>query len=807
MNCYFIGSISGREYCGGLAGSSYGFIITSYAVANVSAALEKDYGGLVGQNFGHVIASYWNVDFCSIDNGIGSPKTTAELMTASTFYNWGNDVWTINDGLDYPRLAWQAMQGSHIVSSFPWKGAGEPNSPYEIYTAEDLNNIGLYPYVWNKHFKMMSDVDLVDYSGEEFNLIALFEGVFNGDEHVISNFTWTSSTPKYNIGLFCYVQGTNAKIKNIRIINANVENTSDHSNYIGILAGHIEEACITNCYVNGVVIATDYSHVGLLAGYNSMGVITDCQANGSITGGDAVGGLLGYNKEGEITNCYMMGSITGGSYVGGLIGSNSGHLIHCGADIDLVGRGSVGGLVGGSGSAVISNCASTGEVEGGYKVGGLVGSIDEYTASRVYNTYSMCRVTQTDQNDLPYVGKIGGLIGSFDSTDGIAVINNSYAAGFVSGEDQVGGLIGYNNSARIENCFWDTQTSGQDTSDGGIPKTTSEMQDPNTFIDAGWDFTRPIWTIIGQDYPRLIWNDADIDDSLMVDLADFAFLANQWLAEDFGWCGKADLTGDQKVNIYDLSLFVNKWLHENHISDHVFWIEIEVGIDYENPDSENDTEYEFRLVVLTDGNVDHIEFISPSGYLYEIPKEEYEEEGPHGWMEVGRGYEVEEDLYDWSYELGFYNPNDLLVYDDGQYGEYRIIIHYQNNQTYQTTVKFGIPQTTDPIPQPIQIPLFTSIHNEDEVNSPIILAWEQWIQCGSVVGSWTQIDLENEDNWEKFEYNLNCENQLPEPIVLNEGLWYTDLTFEFKYNYLNDDGIKIGIGKYSESDCEFTIVP
>jgi hypothetical protein len=62
-------------------------------------------------------------------------------------------------------------------------------------------------------------------------------------------------------------------------------------------------------------------------------------------------------------------------------------------------------------------------------------------------------------------------------------------------------------------------TSGQITSAGGTGMTTSEMQTPNTFIEAGWDFvdetangTEDIWWILeGQDYPRLWWEPTDYD--------------------------------------------------------------------------------------------------------------------------------------------------------------------------------------------------------------------------------------------------------------------------------------------------------
>ena len=50
-------------------------------------------------------------------------------------------------------------------------GAGEPNDPYLIYTAEQMNAIGADPNDWDKHFKLMADIDLSQYTGTEFNLI------------------------------------------------------------------------------------------------------------------------------------------------------------------------------------------------------------------------------------------------------------------------------------------------------------------------------------------------------------------------------------------------------------------------------------------------------------------------------------------------------------------------------------------------------------------------------------------------------------------------------------------------------------
>lgn len=73
---------------------------------------------------------------------------------------------------------------------------------------------------------------------------------------------------------------------------------------------------------------------------------------------------------------------------------------------------------------------------------------------------------------------------------------------------RIGGWCGYRQYAPvITACFWDTQTSGMITSDGGIGKTTAQMKTQSTFTDAGWDFDN-VWQIEGvvnDGYPFLQW--------------------------------------------------------------------------------------------------------------------------------------------------------------------------------------------------------------------------------------------------------------------------------------------------------------
>ena len=108
--------------------------------------------------------------------------------------------------------------------------------------------------------------------------------------------------------------------------------------------------------------------------------------------------------------------------------------------------------------------------------------------------------------------KFGGLVGFNSGT-----VSNSYSTGSVTGSHEyVGGLAGDNYHGTVSNSFWDTETSGQSTSDGGTGKTTEEMQDIDTFSGATWDIVAVVnsstrnpvylWNIVDDEiYPFLSW--------------------------------------------------------------------------------------------------------------------------------------------------------------------------------------------------------------------------------------------------------------------------------------------------------------
>jgi len=472
-NCYSTSSVSGDAAVGGLVGGNDdGIISNCFSTGSVSG--DTRVGGLVGFNYkGKVTGSFWDTETSgqmTSDGGMG--KTTAEMQMSITFVCWGYEpVWTIDEGVDYPRLWWENKPGELITvpSGLYGGGRGEPNDPYLIYTAEQLNTIGLITCHWDKNFKLMADIDLTVFPGTSFNIIGSYDspftGVFDGNDHTISNFNFTSTSLSY-IGIFGYA--SHCEIKNLRLIDPNVDAGTGAG--VGSLVGYLRNGTITNFYVEGGSVA-GWTAIGGLVGGNS-GTITNCYSTASVTGERRVGGLVGCNYySGTITNCYSTASVSGELWVGGLVGFIYDY------------------------NGTINNCYSMGDVSASRDyVGGLVA----YNGGTISNCYSTASISGDRL--------IGGLVGSSSGT-----ITNCFSTGSVSGNSYVGGLVGEPHGWVI-GSFWDTQTSGQTTSAGGTGLTTAEMQMASTFTDAGWDFVgetvngiEDIWFIPQQDYPHLWW--------------------------------------------------------------------------------------------------------------------------------------------------------------------------------------------------------------------------------------------------------------------------------------------------------------
>jgi hypothetical protein len=496
-NCYAAGPVAGREIVGGFSGSfDYGSLIACYATGAVTG--DKYVGGLVGSP-GYsalVVRSFWDMDSTGQhDSAAGTGKTTAEMQQAGTFLIWGTcdseNKWTIESGRNYPSLWWEGKPGDAIPAVRPsdhFEGAGTPESPYLIRTAEQLLAVGLFPCAWDKHFLLRADIDLGTYGGTAWNAIGdrvtPFTGVFDGGGHAIANFTrefWDGG------GLFGFIDDPNARISDLTLLDPNV--VASAASGVGALVGWLRAGTVIDCTVRGGSVSGAYA-VGGLVGRNgdttagsrddavvessSFGSIVHCSSISSVVGVSQVGGLVGQNY-GTLAGCGAGGRLSGKNYLGGLVGYNEsqGVVVDCYGAGDVTGSGrEAGGLIGHNAGTVRTSYA-TGPVSGDGVVGGLVG----YNQTGVINTcYSTGPATGNSS--------IGGLVGTNHNR-----IGDCYCTGAVTGNEYVGGLIGSSYSFEEETAlYWDIQTSGQTADPHGAGKTTAQMHDPNTFLAGGWGF-------------------------------------------------------------------------------------------------------------------------------------------------------------------------------------------------------------------------------------------------------------------------------------------------------------------------------
>jgi predicted outer membrane repeat protein len=375
-------------------------------------------------------------------------------------------------------------------------GSGAAGNPYLIFTAEQFDAIGDEPVDWDKHFRLIADIDLSGYPGHELHLLGVdesspFSGVFDGDGHKISGLG-RHSTKEYTSGaLFGYLTGT---VKGVGLIDPNVGGRLLY--YTGTLVGD-NHGTVSNCYAHDVNVVGAGWYAGGLVGRN-IGTIADCNSTGVVRDRSA-GGLVGRNG-GTITGCRSAAVVSADTIAGGLVGSNvSGTIANSCSTGTVTGDDRTGGLVGNNYEGTITCCHSSAEVVGNDGVGGLVG---ENWQGLVANCYSAANVKGDRLT--------GGLVG--DSGGG--AITNCYAMGPVIGRWPAGGVVSWRHDDDIvTGCFWDMETTGCEWSAAGTGKTTAQMQTAATFLSAGWDFlgettngTEDVWRISQEPgYPRLFW--------------------------------------------------------------------------------------------------------------------------------------------------------------------------------------------------------------------------------------------------------------------------------------------------------------
>lgn len=168
-------------------------------------------------------------------------------------------------------------------------------------------------------------------------------------------------------------------------------------------------------------------------------------ANGKqVKGGANTGILIGKMINGTVENCHVSGNLSDGTPVGGIVGlMDNGNILKCQADVTINTTGEtsyIGGLVGEITAGEINQCYTKGALTATGSesyVGGLVGK----NSSTITNCHSSAVIHSTYN--------AAGLIAY-----NYNVVEKSYATGDLFSNNYAAGVIGYNDgtNAVVRNC-------------------------------------------------------------------------------------------------------------------------------------------------------------------------------------------------------------------------------------------------------------------------------------------------------------------------------------------------------------------
>lgn len=278
-----------------------------------------------------------------------------------------------------------------------------PREIIEINNIEDFitfsGNCFLDSWSANKQIRLNADLDL---TGTKFGTIPVFAGIFDGQGHKISGFSYNGDG--YAAGLFRYIEQS-ALVQNLTLEGE--INASDEKECIGGLCG-VNYGTIRNCNFQGNV--SGMTNVGGIAGVNEgTGTIHNCTASGRVTGYYSTGGIAGHNH-GSLSSCTNrtcinndtewveeddeMGAgiflsinigesgveFVSGVDTGGIAGYSDSSIIGCNnyGTIGYEHTGyHIGGIVGRQ-SGVVSACTNHGRIFGRKDVGGIIGQMEPY---------------------------------------------------------------------------------------------------------------------------------------------------------------------------------------------------------------------------------------------------------------------------------------------------------------------------------------------------------------------------------------------------------------------------------------------
>ena len=337
QNCYSTCEVVAMDfYAGGIVGDHrvVASIRNCYATGNISGTYS---GGIVGvaQDVERCVALGQTV------TGKSSNRVT-DSVRISDVYAWGDmkvngntvTYGAANNENGLPILKVVKGEQSSELPSWMLSDA----STIYITTAQQLkqlaDEVNAGDSKSGKTVLLMNDIDLSVYPNwSPIGTLNLnwsdvsrpFSGVFDGQNHTISNLTCTSATNGY-AGLFGNFDGT---VQNLILRDAQITSESN----AGAVVSNNYGGRVLNCAMIGGSVKGK-SIAGGVVCYN-RGTVENCYATGDVASLSGswicyVGGVVGYNyMNGTVQSCYAAGRVESEKHAGGAVGGNYGTVQNC----------------------------------------------------------------------------------------------------------------------------------------------------------------------------------------------------------------------------------------------------------------------------------------------------------------------------------------------------------------------------------------------------------------------------------------------------------------------------------------------
>ena len=340
-NCYATGNVSGSEKSGGIAGEARN---VERCVALGQTVTGASSHRVLSESNGKLNVYAWrrmkvNDNTVTDDNAAG-PNGAALSYDAATGLNaqfetifGGDSAWTYTEnGLPILKVvkgeqsselpSWMLSDAStiYITTAQQLKqladevNAGDSKSGKTVLLMNDID-LSVYPN-WSPIGTLKPNTSQVSYP---------FSGVFDGQNHTISNLTCTSVTNGY-AGLFGNFDGT---VQNLILRDAQI---TVEGQAAAVVCENYKGQVLNCAMIGGSVKGK--SVAGGVVCYN-RGTVENCYATGDVTslsGGRIcyAGGVVGYNyREGTVQSCYAAGRVESEEHAGGAVGTNYGTVQNC----------------------------------------------------------------------------------------------------------------------------------------------------------------------------------------------------------------------------------------------------------------------------------------------------------------------------------------------------------------------------------------------------------------------------------------------------------------------------------------------